>query len=452
LNAAYLFGTAGNLSTALGAGWSVEDTFAWAIGNESILALPLRGDDQPYMLRFNVHPALFPPRITRQRLMIRAGKTVIGSFEVTARDSVAMALPVGLTTGLTRLELTLIHPDAARPRDHLPVDDPRRLALCFHSASLGPADTDHRISDAASLAGGVRQRSPVPSDQIRLEPVHGVIAGGATARRICQVIGKLPSLRGRFGLRFFDLSQGFDRAVQSLPPETLDTMQCCWTELNAVTSATRDRVREAINPECAIHTFYAPIIRSLWPFQGPDERGVVEPGRYTPSRYPYGDRLAQVLAGMNMPDDLLYLMYEASVEREPLDLDEIFANDLRRWRAEGRKSDMKLADFIEHHVETSRIFVAPDRVGPILLREMVDQVLDRTRVCEIADPTALAAELDALLDGYVGWQEELPVHARVASHFRLPWWSPELNYRWMNNKRTHREYILDYIRWVQWRP
>jgi hypothetical protein len=155
---------------------------------------------------------------------------------------------------------------------------------------------------------------------------------------------------------------------------------------------------------------------------------------------------------MNLPDDVLYMMYDMAAEQAPLDLDEIFAGDLRRWRAESRKSNMRLADFIERHIRASRLFIAPNRAAPLLLREMIDQVLDDVLVGDVADPAKLSAELDFLLDGYVGWQEEIPVHKRVASHFDLAWWSPGMKYRWTNNRRTHREYILDYIRWVQWRP
>jgi hypothetical protein len=439
LDAAYIFGTTGNLSTALGTGWSVEDAFAWAIGAESELTLPLQGDNLDYILRFDIHPAIFPPKVARQRLMIRAGKTVIGSFEMTARQTIVMPLPTELTTGAGNLQLTLIHPDAARPRDHLPVDDSRRLALCFHSASLTRADPDGpQVSSA--------------SDRMGLEPIHGIIAGSSISQRICEVIGNLPSLKGKFGLRFVDLPKGLDNVAESLPPETLDTMQFCWTELNAGTPDTRDQLHQQIPAGCTVRTFYAPVISSLWPFQGPDDRAVAEPGRYLPSRYPYGDRLARALAAMNMPDDVLSLMYDMSAEQEPLELDELFANDLRRWRAEGKKSDIQLADFIERHISTSRVFVAPHREGPILLREMVDQVLDDGRVRDVVRPEILSAELDALLDGYTGGQEELPVHKRVASHFNMSWWSADMKYRWMNNQRTYREYILDYIKWTQWRP
>lgn len=436
MDAAYVFGNMGNLSAALVSGWSSEDAFSWAIGTESVLTFPLSANGAATILRLNLHPAIFPPKIPSQRLMIRAGKTVLGSFEITARETLVIPLPVELTKDAQHLELTLIHPDAVRPRDHLPVDDSRRLALCFHSASLEQPGANG--GQAASYA-------------TTLEPVHGVIAGDSTALRICEVIGKLPSLKGRFGIRFLDLSQPLDQAVERLPPETLGTMRFCWIQLNAGTRETREPFRQGLAADCVVRTFYAPIVNALWPFQGPDRRAVPEPGRYEPSRYPHGDRLAQAFATMNLPDDVVYLMYEMSADQEPLDLEELFANDLRRWRAEGRKTDMQLADFIEHHIGTDRLFIAPNKVGPVLLRQMVDQILDDALVRDIVRPETLAAELDALLDGYVGWQLEVPVHKRVARHFDLQWWSPEMKYRWMNNLRSYREHVLDTIGWVQWR-
>lgn len=438
MDAAYIFGNAGNLTTSLGRGWSVEDEFAWAVGSESELTLPLQGGDVAHVLRLDIHPATFPPKVPHQRLMIRAGKTVLGSFELTTRETIAIRLPVELTTGATHLELTLIHPDAVQPRDHLPVDDSRRLAFCFHSASLARQGTD---GSDPSLASG----RPL------LEPVHGIVAGGPTARRICEIISKLPALKSRFGMRFLDLSVPAEEATAGLPPETIDTAQFCWLELNAGFLEARDRLRRRLPAACRVRTFYSPIIRSLWPFQGPDSRAVVEPGRYDPSRYPYGDRLAHALSAVSLPDDVLYTMYETSAQQELPDLDEMFANDLRRWRAEGRKTDMRLADFIERHISSSRIFIAPDRVGAPLMREMVDQVLDDDPVRDVATPETLSHELDMLLEGYRGWQEEVPVHKRVAEHFKLSWWSPDMTYRWKNNLRTHRDHVLDTIRWTQWR-
>lgn len=63
LDVAYVFGNMGNLAEGPGAGWSVEDEFAWTIGAESELTLPLPGHDKGCFLRFNVHAAVFfaPP-------------------------------------------------------------------------------------------------------------------------------------------------------------------------------------------------------------------------------------------------------------------------------------------------------------------------------------------------------------------------------------------------------
>lgn len=438
LDAAFVFGNMGNSSDALGAGWSVEDAFAWAVGGESELCLPLPGNDRPYVLRFDVHPALFPPRVAQQSLTIRAGKTKLGSFQMKGRETIVIPLPVELTRGARHLHLTLLHPDAARPSDYDPVDDNRLLALCFHSV------TCTRLRSGAPDVSDVGHAIP-------REAVHGLIAGDATALRICEVIGKLPSLKGRFGLRFLDLTQDPRKAVATLPPNILETSDFCWMEMSAGTPAACGSLRAMLPADCTVRTLYAPTCQTLWPFQGRDPRAVPEPGRYMPSRYPYGDQVAAALAGMNLTDDALYLLYETSAEQEPLDLDTMLKSDLRRWRGEGAKSDMPLADFIGRHIRSDRVFISPGLGSPLLLREMVERVLDDRLVHNIVRPEVLSAELDALLDGFAGWPREIPVQPLVARHFGLPWWSPGIKYRWQNNLRTHREYILDYIRWVQWR-
>jgi hypothetical protein len=98
------------------------------------------------------------------------------------------------------------------------------------------------------------------------------------------------------------------------------------------------------------------------------------------------------------------------------------------------------------------MFMSPDRVGPVLLREMVLQILSDKLVQDMAPPELVAIELDALLDGFTGRREELPVHPRVAAHFGLSWWSPDMKYRWMNNLLSHQDYVLNVIKWTPWRP
>jgi hypothetical protein len=266
------------------------------------------------------------------------------------------------------------------------------------------------------------------------------------------MISKLPSLKGKFGVRFLNVSEDLEAAARRLPDGALDTAQFCWLELNAGTPDRRDAIRNRLPPACTLRTYYAPIINALWPFKTLDQRAVAEPGRYIPSRYPYGDRIALSLTTMNLPDDVLYLTYDMAANADQTDLDEVFGDDMRRWRAEGRKSDLQLANFIEDHLSEMRLFAAPNRPGPALMREIVAQILDDIFVRDIAGSDTILAELDELLEGYRGWREELPVHSRIAKHFKLSWWSPDMTYRWFNNRNTHRDYILDYIKWTQWRP
>jgi len=82
----------------------------------------------------------------------------------------------------------------------------------------------------------------------------------------------------------------------------------------------------------------------------------------------------------------------------------------------------------------------------------VDRIIFNLPGFAVDDPDALAAELDFLLDGYAGERNELPVHKRVAEHFKLSWWSPDLKYRWENNLRTYRQHVLDTARWARWLP
>jgi hypothetical protein len=436
LEAVYVFGNLGNLAECLGAGWSVEDAFAWAVGtDESELTLPLPGDDLRYVLRFDVRPALFLPKVASQRLTVLAGAIELASLEMKGRQTISVVLPPAITCGRRQIALTFLHPDAVRPADHGAGDDARLLGFCFHSASLA--------EDGAEAAA----RAGTPE----VGPVHGLI-GDVTALQISDVISRLPCLKGRFGVRFVNTSQPLQDATAGLPAAAMETIQFCWFEMSAGAPATRQALRAGLPPDCIMRSFYRPTCQALWPFQGPDSRAIPEPGLYPASRYPYGDRLAQTLAGVEMSAELLLLMYEAAAGKEKLDLDAMFTEDLGGWRWEDEQSDMRLASFISERLWSDRMFISPDRAGPALLREMVLQILGDELAQDMAAPEMVTTELDALLDGYTGCHEELPVHPRVAAHFGLSWWSPDMKYRWMNNLLSHQDYVLNLIKWTPWRP
>ncbi len=438
MDAAYVFGNLGNLTDCLGAGWSVEDAFAWTVGtDESTLTLPLPGDDLPYVVRFDVHPAVFPPEVISQRLTVLAGATVLATLEMKRRRTVSVALPSAVTRGRRQVVLTLLHPDAARPVDHARDDDTRLLGFCFHSASLARDGTAPR-----------GRRSPARASAV----VDGLIAGGPVARLLCQVISRLACLKGRFIIHFVDLSQPLDHAIAGLPAGAIAAARFCWTEINGGAAAKLDLLAGMLPRHCGRRSFHGPACGALWPFCSRNADAAAEPDRTAGSGYPYGDRFAQALAGVGMTSDMLLLMYDAATDREPVDLDAMLAEDQGLWQRQDKESGMQLADFIAGRFRQDRLFVAPDRVGPTLLREMVRQILDDPLVNDVASASQIARDLDAVLDGYTGPREQVPVHPRVAAHFGLAWWSPDMQYRWMNNLLSQRDHVLNVIKSAPWRP
>lgn len=434
----FVFGSQGNVAAALGQGWSVEEAFAWTIGLASTLALPTTGDTRAYTLRLDLHPAIFPGAIDRQSLTIRLDGKALAHFELSERRVIVVPLPVERTVGHRQIRLTLEHPDAARPADHGGSDDTRVLGFCFHSATLALTRAGETASAHAESPSG-------------LEPVHGLIGGGALANVLTEIIGKLPSLRGCVGLRVIDFATPLDERIATLPPATLDTASFCWIDNRAGTANDRDGLRARLPEGCATFTFLTPHLRALWPFLTIDPRARPEPGRYADARYPQGDRIAMQFANANIPDDVVWLMYEAAAEQEPVDLDAALDEELRHMIRDEAAADIRMADYIRAHLGTSRLFLTPYLPNVPLIREIAARLLDIPPLRDVVRGDVLREELDALLEGFVPWDVELPVHPRVARHFGLNWWTPEMTYRWFNNYRTRRQYTLDYIRWVPWR-
>ena len=438
LEGVFVFGTWGNVGSGLGSGWSIESEFAWTIGQESTLTLALPGDDRSYTLRFDLHPAVFPGTLESQTLTVSIGDTDIATFALSGRRMIVVPLPLEVTAGRSKIDLQLQHPLAACPCDHGPSGDQRPLGFCFHTGTLAL----RRAGDVASARA---------EDAGLLEPVHGLIAGGAMANVLTEIVGKLPSLRGRFGLRVIDFATPLWERIAELPPNTLDSASFCWIDNHAGLPEDRDAMRAVLPDTCRPLTFLTPHLRCLWPLLASDPRSKAEPGRYGDGRYPQGDRLAMSLATANMPDDVVYLMYDMAVENEPLDLDAAFAREIRAMRREEAAADIRIANFIQNNLSSERLFLTPYLPGARLIREVARGILDLPEIRMVADAAAVHKELDAILEGFVPWDVELPIHARVARHFDLRWWKPDMRYRWFNNHRTYRQYILDYIRWVPWR-
>jgi hypothetical protein len=124
------FGGNGNSLSFLGGGWArAEESFTWAIGQESHLLLPLGQDAREFVLTINLIPFVHPPALSAQRLIVSVDETTIGQASVSRPTVLAWRVPAGLARRAERTLITLSHPDVARPKDIGAGIDDRELAF-----------------------------------------------------------------------------------------------------------------------------------------------------------------------------------------------------------------------------------------------------------------------------------------------------------------------------------
>jgi len=429
LKSAFIFGHSGNLQDALGPGWSVEDGYAWAVGAESRLTLALPGDDTTYVLRFVVHPLINPGVRDSQRAIFKVGDAILARFAIAERQAVEIPLPPALTSGVRSLELTVEHPDAMRPADFQASSDLRWLTLCFHSAGLIGADEASPAGDGPNL------------------PVV-LVAGGIVARQLAGIASALPNFRGRAAFRYVDTATDIGSAEPGWAMGAVSGAAACWLQMETGRASTIEGLGSVLLPGTAIRRFGVPHMRALWPFLSADARAVPEGDLYPSARYRFGDRIAAGIRAAGMSDDALFALYEAAGARDMPDLDALLAADVADWERLDGQSDIALAAFLKNNFRVERLFLAPSVPGPALLRALAERLL----AFPLPGGDVPAADLDTVMEGYMGPREELPVHPAVASHFGLAWWHPDLSYRWFGNRLPFRDYMLGYMRWAAWRP
>ena len=427
---ALIFGNIGNLGNEIGTGWSIEDAYAWAVGAESRLTLPVSGRDSACMLRFDVHPLIDPKSQPHQSLTFLCGADVLARFQLERRGTIEIEIPAQLVAGRDRIELSLIHPQPLRPADFLDSKDTRPLSVCFHSGRLSQEDPTLPVSALT-----------------RTETV-AVVVGNYSALQLARIARNLPSLRGRCDFVYADPST-LSETLAELP---LERARFCWLQSNAGRGDVVQSIRGRLPADCLIRRFYLPDVSCLWPFNTPDPRSRPEPGRYRTSRYPYGDRIAAGLATYPMADDTIWAIYDGAVRKELPDLDLLFATDVQQWKRADSRNDIKIAATLEASFKTERLFVAPNIPSIPVLRMVLARMLEAPEFHALAPRARLTDEIVAATEGYVGRREEVPIHPAVAEHFGLTWWNPDMAYRWHGNRLTLKDWILDYIRWNEWRP
>ena len=131
------FGSSGNSLGYLGGGWArAEETFTWAVGQESHLLLPLGAEAREYVLTLNATPFVVAGVLRTQRLVVSIDETIIGTATLSRPTVLAWRIPAGLVRRHDRTLVTLLHPDATRPKDISASGDDRELAFSVSDVKI----------------------------------------------------------------------------------------------------------------------------------------------------------------------------------------------------------------------------------------------------------------------------------------------------------------------------
>lgn len=271
--------------------------------------------------------------------------------------------------------------------------------------------------------------------------VHGNCQAGAL-NTIAQAI---PRLRDQVTFKHvvWYAREGVDWDVV-YRPDFMSDIRVVWEQVTTgpIAEHTTEMYRRLADG-CQIIRFPPLWMTTIWPFIGGDPRMA------NSARYIWSDSIAVQLVKEDLTDDELYAKYmRLSTDRMP-DLDRRLRRDLQHWRANDAVSDIKLADYVLERFRRKRLFYTAGHVAAAPLRQILRALIDRTEIINPVDRMEASLELDVLLRHHGGHEYQMvPIHPLVAKRLGLEYYDPDERYRYHAYDWTHKEYILNYIRWA----
>lgn len=154
-------------------GWGApEEDYAWALGQTSVLELPVDGTGRPQLVVLDIAPYLEPPALRAQRIMLGIDDKLAGVIGLDSRR--VFALPITPAPSAKTIRIRFDNIDAAHTRAATHYHDGRPFAFMLASAQLLPA--------------------PPPAPRASRAPFHGAWADGSLFAAIAARTGLAPHL------------------------------------------------------------------------------------------------------------------------------------------------------------------------------------------------------------------------------------------------------------------
>jgi hypothetical protein len=194
--------------------------------------------------------------------------------------------------------------------------------------------------------------------------------------------------------------------------------------------------KERLPLDCRVIRFPIVWMNSLWPLNcidprnpnnGPDDRGP----------FPYGDRMiVQFLEEGASAEQAVDRWFEADPGQWK-NLDRFHEINAAKARQLDLEADVKLGAFVLDSFRRERLFVTYNHPSPLMLQHLASVLCEALGYAD-AEPILPKANKDGV--GLI----HVPVHPKVAAHFGLEWFDPEMSYLYVDEQLSAREYMLRY--------
>jgi hypothetical protein len=173
LSGAISFGRRGNCGDFQISGWSVpEEESSWSDGHFSSLSIEAPDAPFGFFIEAEWQPALKPPYISRQIVIVEINSQVVNSFAIDRPGYFSFLCPSPLK-GEKRLVIGFRFPNAFRPCDINISHDKRRLAICFRRIRILVMQEPWRVAYGDPSCAQISY-SDVPGMKDQAEKIAGV--------------------------------------------------------------------------------------------------------------------------------------------------------------------------------------------------------------------------------------------------------------------------------------
>lgn len=207
----------------------------------------------------------------------------------------------------------------------------------------------------------------------------------------------------------------------------------------------REEVRDGIPKACPTVLFPSYVARFLWPFRVAEPTPLCD-AQYVFGRYSEGDRVGLKVRASGLRGDAAVDAYLARSTAGMPNLNRRFDVDMAFMETRDRICDVAICDYVRANFRTQHLFWNFGHISAQGMAELACR-LWRVAAAEVGgDPATAPAKIREAAEVLGGMgQIQQPIHPLVAEHFGLHFHSPDMRYRWFDQRWTFREYMARYI-------